>query len=265
VETVAVVIVESGTHRTLLSVLRHGRHGIVDEAVRERMRLVASHIRRSMIMGRQIEAGSRTVADLARALDVLRTAICLLDDDGRVVHANTACRRLFADADILTTVGDRIVARNGQADRMLRGLLSKAEGDEAASGVHNQTESLRSADGAHYLAHALALTRERRHPAESMEFATSVLFVWKVSVATSSASGAIADAFKLTPSELRVLTAIVEIGGVPEVAATLGIAETTVKTHLSRLFEKMGVSRQAGLVKIVAGFSTPLVQHNDRE
>jgi len=65
--------------------------------------------------------------------------------------------------------------------------------------------------------------------------------------------------YKLTPSELRVLLAIVDIGGVPEVAAALGVAVTTVKTHLSPLvLKKTGVARQADLVKLVAGFSTPL-------
>ena len=68
----------------------------------------------------------------------------------------------------------------------------------------------------------------------------------------------IAQAYALTPTELRVLLAIVEIGGVPEVADVLGIAETTVKTHLGRLYEKTNTRRQADLVKLVAGFSSPL-------
>jgi len=42
-----------------------------------------------------------------------------------------------------------------------------------------------------------------------------------------------------------VLLAIVEVGGVPEVSQALGIAATTVKTQLGRLFEKTGVDRQA--------------------
>ena len=237
----------------------------VDGTMRDRMRLLSPHVRRSTIMGRQIEAGSRTVADLARTLDVLRTAICLLGADGRVVHANMACRQLFANGDLLTMAGDRIVARNAEADRMLRGLVGKAEGDEMVSGVHNQIESLRSTNGSHYLAYPLVLTREQRHPGEPMAFAASALFIWRTSLMTAAASGVIGDVFKLTPSELRVLTAIVEIGGVPEVAATLGIADTTVKTHLSRLFEKMGVSRQADLVKIVAGFAAPFARHNEWE
>ncbi|HET9573741.1 MAG TPA: helix-turn-helix transcriptional regulator, partial [Methyloceanibacter sp.] len=68
----------------------------------------------------------------------------------------------------------------------------------------------------------------------------------------------IGKTYNLTPAEMRVLGGIVEIGGVPEVAAELGVADTTVKTHLRRLFEKTGSSRQADLVKLVAGFATPL-------
>ncbi|MEM5381916.1 helix-turn-helix transcriptional regulator [Paraburkholderia azotifigens] len=79
-------------------------------------------------------------------------------------------------------------------------------------------------------------------------------------MAPSLVPDAIATAFRLTPSELRVLMAIVEIGGVPDIAAKLGIAETTVKTHLGRLFEKTGAGRQADLVKIAAGFSAPFAQ-----
>lgn len=58
--------------------------------------------------------------------------------------------------------------------------------------------------------------------------------------------------------ELRVLLAVVEVGGVPEVAVSLGIAESTVKTHLGRTYQKTGTARQADLVKLVAGFSSPL-------
>ncbi len=69
----------------------------------------------------------------------------------------------------------------------------------------------------------------------------------------------IASTYRLTPTELRVLLAIVEIGGVPEVAEALGIGETTVKTHLGRVYGKTGAGRQADLVKLVAGYSSPLL------
>ena len=74
----------------------------------------------------------------------------------------------------------------------------------------------------------------------------------------SSRSEVIGKIFKLTPTELRVLLAIVEVGGVPEVAAALGVADTTVRTHVTRLFQKTGATRQADLVKLVAGYATPM-------
>lgn len=55
------------------------------------------------------------------------------------------------------------------------------------------------------------------------------------------------------------MIAVVEVGGVLEVADALGIAETTVRTHLGRLYEKTGVRRQADLVRLAAGFSSSLV------
>jgi DNA-binding CsgD family transcriptional regulator len=64
---------------------------------------------------------------------------------------------------------------------------------------------------------------------------------------------------QLTRTQLRVLLAIVNVGSIREVATALGVADCTIKTHVGRLFEKTGAGRQADLVKLVAGFFTPLV------
>ena len=87
----------------------------------------------------------------------------------------------------------------------------------------------------------------------------AALFVHKAALDAPSPLEAIAKAYKLTPTELRVLLAIVEVGGVPEVAEALGIAATTVRTHLHQTYHKTGVNRQADLVKLVAAFSNPLL------
>ncbi|HKA72448.1 MAG TPA: LuxR C-terminal-related transcriptional regulator [Xanthobacteraceae bacterium] len=38
----------------------------------------------------------------------------------------------------------------------------------------------------------------------------------------------------LTPTELQRVLAVVEVGGMPEVAEALGISETTVRTHVGQ-------------------------------
>jgi DNA-binding CsgD family transcriptional regulator len=69
----------------------------------------------------------------------------------------------------------------------------------------------------------------------------------------------VAKLYKLTAMEVRVLKAVVEIGGAPLAAEVLGISETTVKTHLRNLFQKTDCRRQADLVKLVAGYASPFL------
>lgn len=257
IDLATVALEKSDARTTILQVLRHRSRGTVDEAMRERMGLLAPHIQRSRIMGRQIRARSHTVDDLAEVLDGLSTAICLLDADGRVIHANAACHQLFADANLLAMVGDRIVARNTQTDKIFRSLFEIVADAETQSATRRQIMLATSSDGQHFLLHAAALKRNCHQP---RDIAAAALLVQRASMPPLLVPDAIAAAFRLTPSELRVLMAIVEIGGVPDISAKLGIAETTVKTHLGRLFEKMGAGRQADLVKIAAGFAAPFAQ-----
>jgi DNA-binding CsgD family transcriptional regulator/PAS domain-containing protein len=257
VDLATVTLERSNARTTVLQVMRGRSRGTVDDAMRERMRLLAPHIQRSRVMGRQIRARSHTVEDLAEVLDGLSTAICLLDAEGRVVHANAACQQLFVDGDLLAIVGDRIVARNTQADKIFRGLFDVIADGGARSNGRRRIDLMTSVDGQHYLVQAFPLAHRRSLQRDS---AATVLFVQKASMLPLLAPEVIAAAFRLTPSELRVLMAIVEFGGVPDIAAKLGIAETTVKTHLGRLFEKTGAGRQADLVKIAAGFAVPFAQ-----
>ena len=84
--------------------------------------------------------------------------------------------------------------------------------------------------------------------------AAAAMFVRKAALDLPSPPEALAGEFKLTPAEVRVMFAIVEIGGVTEVAPVLGISDQTVKTHLHRIYENTGTKRQADLVKLVASY-----------
>jgi hypothetical protein len=65
--------------------------------------------------------------------------------------------------------------------------------------------------------HRLPSTRGAR-PAGISCSAAAALFVRKAALAAPSSFEVIGKAFKLTPTELRVLPAVVDVGGVPQVA-----------------------------------------------
>lgn len=62
-------------------------------------------------------------------------------------------------------------------------------------------------------------------------------------------SNAMAAAYGLTPAETRVLASLLAGQTPAEIAVGLGIAATTAKTHLKNIFLKIGVSRQADLIR----------------
>lgn len=74
-----------------------------------------------------------------------------------------------------------------------------------------------------------------------------------------AAIAAATQLYGFTPAEERVLRAVIELGGVGPTAAVLGVSQRTVRTHLERLFQKTGVSRQADLVKLIAGYASPVL------
>jgi DNA-binding CsgD family transcriptional regulator len=61
----------------------------------------------------------------------------------------------------------------------------------------------------------------------------------------------------LTPAETRVFELICAGRKQADVAGELGIAASTVKTHLLQVFAKTGCKRQADLVKLAASLSSP--------
>src|SRR5216684_1596536 len=156
--------------------------------------------------------------------------------------------------DFLRSIGGQLVAGNAQGNRTLREIVADGGG---APGRKGTALPLTAQDGERYVMHVLPLTAAARAATGIAYKAVAALFVRRVAL-DNLVGGLVARHFELTPAELRVLLSIVEIGGVPETAAALGVAETTVKTHLHRVFSKTGASRQADLVKLAAGFSSPL-------
>jgi DNA-binding CsgD family transcriptional regulator len=167
---------------------------------------------------------------------------------------------MIAEGKFLKKIDGRLAAVDAQADQSLRDVFAAADAGDAAVGARGIALPLPARDGDRWVANVLPLTSGARRKAGIDYAAVAAVFVRKAALDLPSPLQTMAELFKLTPAELRVASAIIDIGGVPDVASVLGISETTVKTHLQHLFEKTGTNRQADFVKLVAGFATPLRQ-----
>ena len=260
VDFIGATIEKSATGAALFGVFRHERDGLVDDEARQRMRLVVPHIRRAVLIGRVIDHGTAEAATFAETLDGLAACMFLADGAGRIVHANASGHMMLAQGGVLRSVDGKLVANDTKAAEVLNDLFGTVGISDASVGTKGIAVPLIANDGDYHVAHVLPLTAGARRHAGLNYAAAAALFVHKAASEISAPPEIIAKLYGLTPSELRVLLAIVQAGGVREAARTLGIGEQTVKTHLHRLFSKTDTSRQAELVKLVAGFSSPLVR-----
>ncbi|MGE5165770.1 MAG: helix-turn-helix transcriptional regulator [Sphingobacteriales bacterium] len=253
------VLEKSATCCAYLSILRNQASGMVDEDMRRRMRLIVAHVRRAVRTGKAIDLSQAEAATFADILDGLSPAIFLVDAEGQVVHGNAAGRSVLDKGDLLRTVHGRLTAIDTQVDQALHSAFIAAGKNDAEIGAKGSALPLKGRAGERYVAHVLPLTVGEKRKTGAASNAVVALFVRKAELEAEPSSEVIGKTYKLTPTELRVLRAIVDVGGVRQVAENLGVADTTVKTHLGRLFEKTGVSRQADLVKLVAGYSSVLI------
>jgi len=246
------------TSCAVFTAMRHAGQGPVDERMRQRFELITPHVRRSMLIGKVIDLHRVEAAALADALDELASGMFIVDSAGRIIHANIAAHRLIAEADVLRATNGRLSAIEAKGSQNLLDVFAAAQAGDAAVGKGGIAVPLTARSGERYVAHVLPLTSGARRKAGVSYSATAAVFVRRAGLDLPSPPEAVASEFKLTPAEVRVLFAIVQIGGVPEVAPVLGVSEQTVKSHLHRLFEKTATKRQADLVKLVAGYSAKL-------
>jgi DNA-binding CsgD family transcriptional regulator len=259
VDAVSATFEKSALSYAMLAINRGERHGAVDDKARRRMQFIAPHFQRAVAIGKVVDLHRHEAAMLADTLDALADGVFLVQASGAVMQANAAGRRLLAGEDaVLHASSDLLSPVDSNAKRILQETLPAAAAGDTAVGTKGIAVPLTAGDGVRHVAYVLPLTSGARRQAGATYSAVAAVFIRKAALELPHPVEVLAQTYKLSAAELRVLVGIVQLGGVPEVAPVLGIAESTVKAHLQHVFEKTGASRQADLVKIVAGFMSPI-------
>lgn len=230
------------------------RYAPLSDDARLRLATVLPHMRRALQITNDITHSRAEAAALADTIDCLGAGLFIVDGTAQIRHSNAAARRLLATEDVLCSRGGRLVACDPQANRSLRLALTAADGPADAMPA---PLPLIAANGTRCVGRVRPLKPSVRPHGRGPQETLAAVLVYKAGMECPRSPDVIARSYNLTPTELRVLLAIVDVGGTPQVAATLGIAPSTVRTHVGRLFEKTGTKRQAELVRLVAGFVSP--------
>lgn len=232
------------------SVGRHESVGVITPREIAAMTLLAPHLRRAVAIADLIDMKTVEANLFAEAWNRVGVALLLTDAEARVLHCNRAAETLLENGSGVRLAGGRLRATSGEATRRLAAAIARSVSASLAPGDCGTGMVLESA-GQTVVAHILPLAGGERR-ARHAENAVAAVFVQTSSPPAAPDLALVAEAYGLTPAESALLGRLVAGDDITAAGTALGIAKTTAKTHLARLFSKTGTNRQSVLVALAS-------------
>jgi DNA-binding CsgD family transcriptional regulator len=251
IESALSVNLEKGIARTSMIAVRTTI--LPQNEMRRRLGLLVPHLQRAVAIGKLFDQKAETEFALTKTLDHVEAGVFLVGATGQIVFMNDMAKAMLGEGVLVNKVRNTLRAVSPVANRRLESVFRAAQDGDASFGVRGVAIPLTSKSQDPWFAHVLPLTSGRRKHAANDPKAVAAVFIRKTVPNALSPLEEIAKLYEMTAAEIRVFDALLKVRGVKAIADLLGLAQSTVKTHLHRLFRKTGTKRQSDLIKLVAG------------
>jgi DNA-binding CsgD family transcriptional regulator len=220
------------------------------EEDRERLRLLMPHIQRAVQIRHRLSVSEQDRALTLEVLDRLALGAIIVDEDARVVFANSVAERVLRVGQGLSLTQGflqvRGQERGARLDKVIRdATLSTSDLGLSPGGL----VAVRRPGGAHL---TLLVT-----PFRSMTFScgparpTALVMFSDPDTHTHIPEHILARVLGLAHAEARLLAALVAGQTMQDYVDTAGITMNTAKTQLRQIFLKTGHNRQADVIRAV--------------
>jgi len=186
-----------------------------------------------------------------RALDQLAAGVIITDGDGRVVEMNRAAEHILRRDDGLTVRQGKLFAQRVFEQNKLARFIAVAANGKIAAAVGRMLVGRHGGRVAYILTVAPL----------GVELAVYERPLAMILVADPDARAPserdLAEFFGLSPAESRLAMALLAGNVLHDIAAASGVRITTARTQLSSILRKVGVTRQAELIRVLS--SIPVI------
>ena len=244
--------------RAAFNICRSERQGVINDEGRQFLERLVPHLCRSMQLSFRLEGYRALQRAEHDVLDRLSVGVVLLDRRARVIYANAAASSFSSDDSVLCVRNGMIASRSDLHASRFGSLIRSV-----LSGMPTASMSLPWPGDGRPITVVASSVRGRdigRFADQHLPDAAVLLLIIDPTTRAKIPSAWIMEAYGLTQAEARVALAASSGTTIAETAAQLGLSSNTVKTHLRKVFDKTGVSRQTELVRLVA--SIGLIRHD---
>jgi DNA-binding CsgD family transcriptional regulator/PAS domain-containing protein len=249
------VVLREARRVAILTASRHQDGGNLMDGDVATMRLLVPHVRRAVKIIDILDVKKIQAGTLAATLNTFVVGVAVVGDEGRILHANDAAKRMLSAHHPITAVDGILTATNATANQELSAAIELARSDESEIGASGLGVPLLSDEAA--VAYVLPLARGDVRT-RLIPQATAAVFITRAESNSLVDVQALARNFDLTAAETRLLAQLAQNATLAHAAKALGISSETVRTHLARIFSKTGVSRQADLLSLIDRLSPPI-------
>ena len=206
------------------------------------------HVRHFVRVRQALASADGREASLTGLLDQSGLAVLHLDRTSRVLETNAPALELLAIGDSILLQDGQLSARGSDSAARLGRLLSiccrKGVGGSMMFHPHGG-----SADSEPLLLCACPVAPD--HTTFDTRGVSVQVLLTRLGTTPNVDTRQVARLYGLTPTESRVAALLTEGYAVGEIAASTGRKESTVRWHVRNLHSKLGVHRQADLVRLV--------------
>ena len=213
----------------------------------EAIKSLAPHLRQFARVRRAMAGAEALGTTLAELLENKRAGIIQLDHQGRILEANDRARDILLERDGLCDQGGVLAAGHQGENEELQRLLARALPPFGVQGAGGSTKITRTKARGPLV---LEIHPVRRPGTDHCGRGIGALVLVVDPAARPRVDPDLAAAvLGLTPAESRVAVALATGQTVAGMADAQGCAESTVRTHLKRVYRKQGIRRQTELVR----------------
>lgn len=199
------------------------------------------HIHRAFELHWQMRSTQEQLGVFHQSLDGLDFGVLFVDPASRVRHANAAARQMINHFEWMPLLGG--LAERIPAEGELAGLM------QACALGHGGAISL-GADAKRVFVLALPLAAPVMTPAGETR-ASVMLMLIDPQKRPEAALDFVVRAFSLSKAEARLLPLLFENRTPADIAETLNVKISTVRSQLSAIFAKTGTTRQQELIRLL--------------
>jgi DNA-binding CsgD family transcriptional regulator/PAS domain-containing protein len=241
----------AGTDFVMLG--RSASRGPFEKAEWANFQALIPHLARAYRARRELEALRGLAADCMSALDHLDRGVVLLSGDGSIEFANRSAEAVFRDNDGLSAGARGLRTRRPQEDAALQRIVRRAA--ETGTGKNNAAvggmTAWRPSGKTPYTLIAEPLAPGHRERLGAPSDAGAIVFIGGHG-SPSPVVPRLAVVYGLTLAEAGVAAGVAAGQGLDDVARAAGVSVNTAKTHLKKVYAKVGVERASHLAARIA-------------